>query len=113
MQADREAQVVLEDDLDRVAHFSAQKWPQEPEVLPFFRPWLQPSEGAVRVFVVQGFFANLADAVRPAGNPSTLWFAKGLAGDLIHASRRVVPCHFVRGDIVCASLSRRTAGRAA
>src|SRR5713101_4954302 len=112
MQAHREVQVVLEDDLDRVAHFSPQKWPQEPEVLPFFRPWLQPSERAVRVLAVQSFFVNLADSVRPAGNPRTLCFAKGLAGDLIQASRRVVPCHLVRGDVVSASLPRRTAGRA-
>src|SRR5215469_14426879 len=112
MHAYGEGQIVLEDNVDRVSHLGPEQRAQIAEMLPFFRARFELSESRVGVFTVEGLLHHLTDLVRPHRNPKPLRVAKGLAGDLIDATRRIVPYHLIGLDVIGSRLSGRTARRA-
>src|SRR5262249_46542203 len=73
---------------------------EDPEVLLARPARLQLRERRVRVLAVDRLAVDPADAVGPALHEEVLDVAERLAGDLVHASRRVVAEELVRRDVV-------------
>jgi hypothetical protein len=99
--AGREADVVPEDDADRIADFGAEQRSQKPEVFPLGRTRLEGCECAVGVLPVERLLVLRADAVRRRVDPrgSDEWI-KLVAGGQVRSGGRVIPHDLVGGDVV-------------
>jgi len=105
MHASREAGVVLEHHLYGVSYLGPDQRPQGAKVVLDFGALLEFSETIVCVLAVEGLAVDLADAVLPLADEDVFVLVEGLAADLAHPSRGVVPVDGVRCYVVGAGLA--------
>ena len=95
--------VVLEKNMDCVTDLSLQDRAKNSRVFPLRSAGLEPAEGVVCIFAVQGFAINGSNSVRSPFGEYRRVALELHAHHLVDTARGIAPVHLVRGKVIRAN----------
>jgi hypothetical protein len=97
--------IMSEHDSDGVPHLRTEDGTKQAKVLPFWRAILQGCENVIGIRAIDRLSVDLANAILSVLSPKLRNMIERHAAHLVDTERRIVPVHFVCGDVVISDLA--------